>query len=288
MKGLGLKRGSEPSRPCRPTFIWEKILTGNLDYLIVDPQVQLIGWMEFDSELAEYLTGWETDADGGQALAEFAGRACYQSWSKPNPATATNFGYLRHIIDMEHLSVLEHGVASFYLTGVSRSFGYEIIRHRHTSKSQLSQRYVPVEDLEEGDPQYGVIIPPAYRGRRSQTHAVLVDYIGALGTYNALVEADLREAEQAGKPKKLKEAREAARSVLPNCAETRIVITGNFLAWRELIAKRATVHADAEMREVTVMIAKVLKARFPSAFQDMQIRIECEAGFEVVEFALLD
>ena len=51
---------------------------------------------------------WETDADGGQALAEFAGRACYQSWDKPNPATATNQGYLRHILEVGHLSVLEH------------------------------------------------------------------------------------------------------------------------------------------------------------------------------------
>ena len=40
---------------------------------------------------------WTTDADGGQALAEFAGRACYQSWSKPIPTTATNAGYLDHI-----------------------------------------------------------------------------------------------------------------------------------------------------------------------------------------------
>ena len=46
---------------------------------------------------------WETDADGGQALAEFAGRACYQSWNKPNPATATNAGYLRHILEVGHL-----------------------------------------------------------------------------------------------------------------------------------------------------------------------------------------
>ena len=52
---------------------------------------------------------WDTDADGGQALAEFAGRACYQSWTKPNPATATNGGYLRHILEVGHLSVLEHG-----------------------------------------------------------------------------------------------------------------------------------------------------------------------------------
>jgi thymidylate synthase (FAD) len=61
------------------------------------------------------------DAEGGQAIAEFAGRACYQSWTKPNPATATNTGYLRHILDVGHLSVLEHGTATFCLTGVSRS-----------------------------------------------------------------------------------------------------------------------------------------------------------------------
>ena len=48
---------------------------------------------------------WETDADGGQALAEFAGRACYQSWDKPNAATATNAAYLRHIIEVGHQSV---------------------------------------------------------------------------------------------------------------------------------------------------------------------------------------
>ena len=28
---------------------------------------------------------WTTDVDGGQALVEFSGRACYQSWAKPNP-----------------------------------------------------------------------------------------------------------------------------------------------------------------------------------------------------------
>ena len=55
---------------------------------------------------------WETDVDGGQALAEFAGRACYQSWDKPNPATATNRGYLRHILEVGHLSVLEHGTVT--------------------------------------------------------------------------------------------------------------------------------------------------------------------------------
>lgn len=77
------------------------------------------------------------------ALVEFAGRACYQSWSKPNPKTATNAGYIKHIIDVGHFSVLEHASVSFYITGLSRSCTHELIRHRHFSYSQLSQRYVP-------------------------------------------------------------------------------------------------------------------------------------------------
>jgi thymidylate synthase (FAD) len=63
---------------------------------------------------------WTTDASGGQALAEFAGRACYQSWNKPIPATATNAGYLDHILQVGHLSVLEHSSATFYLTSPAR------------------------------------------------------------------------------------------------------------------------------------------------------------------------
>jgi hypothetical protein len=89
---------------------------------IVPLRVQLVAKTEF---VAPEGVPWSTDADGGQALAEFAGRACYQSWKKPNPATATNAGYLRHILEVGHLSVLEHGTVSFYITGVSRSLTHE-------------------------------------------------------------------------------------------------------------------------------------------------------------------
>nr|MDT0666737.1 FAD-dependent thymidylate synthase [Micromonospora sp. DSM 115978] len=96
---------------------------------------------------------WTTDADGGQALAEFAGRACYQSWSKPNPATATNASYLRHILEVGHMSVLEHATVTLYLTGVSRSLTHELVRHRHFSYSQLSQRYVPEQGSAMVEPE---------------------------------------------------------------------------------------------------------------------------------------
>jgi thymidylate synthase (FAD) len=88
-------------------------------------EVVLVAWTHFAPPAdAELITAngmrWETDADGGEALAEFAGRACYQAWHKPNPSTATNAGYLRHILEVGHLSVIEHATATFYITGVSR------------------------------------------------------------------------------------------------------------------------------------------------------------------------
>ena len=113
-------------------------------------RVQLIAKTEFS---APPDVPWSTDADGGPALVEFAGRACYQSWSKPNPRTATNASYVRHIIDVGHFSVLEHASVSFYITGISRSCTHELIRHRHFSYSQLSQRYVPEHDSQ-------VVAPP--------------------------------------------------------------------------------------------------------------------------------
>ena len=116
---------------------------------LVAPQVAVIAWTHFEPP-AEIP--WDTDADGGEALAEFAGRACYQSWKKPNPSTATNAGYLRHILEVGHLSVLEHGSVTFYLTGVSRSLTHELIRHRHFCYSQLSQRYVPERDAAMVEP----------------------------------------------------------------------------------------------------------------------------------------
>lgn len=64
---------------------------------LVRRQVRMVAHTQFT--VPEDL-GWETDAEGGSALAEFAGRACYQSWDKPNPRTATNAGYLRHILEV--------------------------------------------------------------------------------------------------------------------------------------------------------------------------------------------
>jgi thymidylate synthase (FAD) len=229
---------------------------------IVPPQVKLIAWTHFE---APDDIPWSTDADGGQALAEFAGRACYQSWRKPNPATATNAGYLAHILEVGHLSVLEHGSVTFYFTGVSRSFTHELIRHRHFSYSQLSQRYVPERDAG--------MVEPSVIAEDAELHKRFVEATEAsLRAYNELLEGlERRFADVENATLRRKQARQAARAVLPNATETRIVVTGNYRAWRHFIAMRATEHADVEIRELAVECLRQLQRVAPNVFADFII-----------------
>ena len=225
-------------------------------------QVQVIGYTSFDPPAD---VPWETDVDGGQALAEFAGRACYQSWNKPNPSTATNSGYLRHILEVGHLSVLEHGSVTFYLTGVSRSLTHELIRHRHFSYSQLSQRYVPERDAS--------LVEPAVIAEDPELHALFVEAgEQALVAYTKLLEGlEKKFADVENLTSRRKQARQAARAVLPNATETRIVVTGNYRAMRHFVAMRASEHADVEIRELAVAMLRELQRVAPNVFADFEI-----------------
>ncbi|NEK86803.1 FAD-dependent thymidylate synthase [Blastococcus saxobsidens] len=208
---------------------------------------------------------WDTDAEGGQALAEFAGRACYQSWDKPVPATATNAGYLRHILEVGHLSVLEHGSVTMYLTGISRSLAHELVRHRHFSYSQLSQRWVPEHDA--------AVVEPAVIAADPELHArFLAATEAAAAAYGALLEGlEQRLADGPNAVLRRKQARQAARAVLPNATETRIVVTGNYRAWRHFIAMRASEHADVEMRELAVACLRELQRVAGNVFGDFRM-----------------
>lgn len=225
--------------------------------MIVEPRVKLIAstCIEVDDNMQDdALTEWmETRPEftAAEMLTEFAGRSCYQSWSRPNPATADTGDYLRRtLFEQAHWSIAEHASATFYITGVSRALTHELIRHRHLSYSQLSQRFVNEEDA-------NIVIPPALSGKENG----LAEHMDeALSFYEWLV----KERMGAGVPRK--QAREAARAVLPNMTETRIVVTGNMRAWHEFLGKRLDPAADAEMRKVAGLIADGLHEVAPNIF----------------------
>nr|WP_240188341.1 FAD-dependent thymidylate synthase [Nakamurella flavida] len=208
---------------------------------------------------------WQTDADGGQALAEFAGRACYRSWSKAVPATATNAGYLEHILQVGHLSVLEHSSATFYLTGISRSVSHELVRHRHFSFSQLSPRFTPA-----GGPG---VVEPAVIAADPALHERFSTAVQAAAQAHADILRLLDEAAVDAPDGALarKQARQAARGVLPAASRTDLVMTGNLRAWRHLIGTRATEAADVEIRSLAVAVLEQLQALAPHAFADFRI-----------------
>lgn len=217
-------------------------------------EIQLIATTVVNHTLIPTSDMTSTDAD---TLAEFAGRNCYQAWEKLNPATATNEGYLANIIDHQHFSVLEHSSATFYVTGVSRALLAELTRHRHLSFSVLSQRYV--------DEHYRVapVIPPAIESDPTIRQIVTKSWELANDAYGQIV----HHLTLKGIPRK--QAREAARAVLPNSTETRIVVTGNMRAWREVLYKRDNEHADAEIQLFAKEVLQHLKKVAPNSFQDM-------------------
>jgi thymidylate synthase (FAD) len=207
---------------------------------------------------------FDTDAGGGQALAEFAGRACYQSWDRPNPATATNQGYLTHILQVGHLSVLEHSSATFYLTGISRAVTHEIIRHRHFSYSELSPRFGPTHIVE----------PAAVAAEPSLHQRFTAAAQSATAAHDELLSALELAAEHAPDGTLArKQARHLAAGLLPAATETALVMTGNYRAWRHFVGMRATEAADVEIRTLAVGILRELQRVAPHVFADFRISL---------------
>ena len=230
---------------------------------IVSPRVELIahtrltttahktanGDYAATTPIAAYMEPNPGAADA-ETLVEFAGRSCYQSFHRPNPKTAKTADYLeRTLFQQAHWSIAEHVTATLYFTGVSRAFTHELIRHRHLSYSQLSQRFVDESEA-------NIVIPPALRGDDEYLVNAAAGF--AVTAYKDTAQGLI----ESGVPRK--QAREAARAILPNAVETRIVVTGNLRAWNEVIARRTAPDADAEMIEVMGMARDALAPIAPN------------------------
>ncbi|WP_459611590.1 FAD-dependent thymidylate synthase [Corynebacterium urogenitale] len=229
---------------------------------IAELDVQLVGYTAFENPQG---VEWTTEASDASAMVEFAGRACYETWDKPNPHTATNDAYVRHILDVGHMTVLEHASATMYLRGVSRSCSHEIMRHRHFSFSQLSQRYVPSDEAR-------VVVPEAVRKDEKLTELFLQTADVAYDAYGELLDGISESfAHEPNAVLRMKQARQAARAVLPNCAETRFAMSGNLRSWRHFIGMRAAEHADPEIRRIAVTCLRLLQRQAPEVFEDFSI-----------------
>ncbi len=239
--------------------------------IIREPTVYLVGRQSTnDAEIERFLADhdvatWETDTSvAGEKLCELAGRVCYMSFAKPRPGG--NAAYLERLLSVGHGSVLEHTGWSFIITGVSRSFTHELVRHRAGfGYSQLSQRYVDESVADFVEPECIAEDGELHEIWRSAVEHAQDAYVklvsGLERTFAGVEDQTLRR----------KMARQAARSVLPNATETKIFVTANARALRHFIELRANEHAETEIRKVASRMCRILQQEAPNIFGDYQL-----------------
>ena len=229
--------------------------------MIVEPQVKLIAHTVIDPDAISELMEIQPESTDAETLVTFAGRSCYESWHRPTEKTRKDADYIdRTIFVQNHGSILEHATATLHITGMSRACLLELERHRLLSFSVRSQRFVD----ESGA---NIVLPPAYRNAQPGTalHRSAELLEGIAQDLDSHYEGLVAEAELDGH--KRKQAREAARAILPNMTETKVIVTANLRAWLEVIERRTAPDADAEIQEVMGMAREALRPLAPTIFK---------------------
>lgn len=155
---------------------------------------------------------------------------------------------LTTIMSSGHFSTLEHASYTFAIDGVSRALTHQLVRHRIASFNQQSQRYVKFTD--------GVaVVKPASVTASPETEAVFDEAIEACVTaYRKLLDA--------GVPA------EDARYLLPNAAESKIVVTMNVRELLHFFSLRCCNRAQWEIRDMAHRMLELARPTAPFVFAD--------------------
>ena len=155
---------------------------------------------------------------------------------------------LTTIMGSGHFSTLEHASYTFAIDGVSRALTHQLVRHRIASFNQQSQRYVKFTNgLETVKPGSVADDPEASRVFDEAIEA-------AIAAYERLLEAGIPA--------------EDARYLLPNAAETKIVITMNVRELLHFFELRCCNRAQWEIRELAHRMLELARPTAPFIFGD--------------------
>lgn len=238
-------------------------------------RIYLIGRSTFDVEaflsfLRKEGVEWHRSAGatGQEEIVEVSGRVCYMSFGKKQ-SPRSNSDYIRNLLKQGHESVLEHVSWTFLLSGVSRAFTHQLVRHRiGFSFSQLSQQYheeTAATFLEPAHLEKSLRAMQAWKNAISTSREAYQVILDSLNELNGSPGLDLQE-------KEFKRAiRSAARSVLPNATESKVVVTANARALRHFFEVRGSIPGDVEMREVGAALFRLVQNDGPSLFADFTL-----------------
>jgi len=175
---------------------------------------------------------------------EIAGRTCYKSEDRITEDSASKF--VEMVCKRQHLSVIEHKSMTVRFI-VDRGVSHELVRHRISSFSQESTRYVNYK----GEMEF---IEPSFWGEIGEMSqgAWLVSMEDSERRYRNMIKFGCKP--------------EQARSVLPNSLKTEIVMTANFRQWKEVFKQRCSPEAHPQMREVMLPLRKEMQKILPEIF----------------------
>ena len=250
-------------------------------YLISRPQFEVDDFLTFLSQSEEKSWQRTSEAKPPEEIVEISGRICYMSFGK-RQSPRTNSEYIKNLIYQGHESVLEHINWTFLLTGVSRGFTHQLVRHRvGFAYSQLSQQYHQETDAKFVEPSHLSFSPKALEAWQQaiaitkQAYKNIIDELENLETTTSL-------GEEFNKKEIRRSLNSAARSILPNGIETKIMITANARALRHFLKVRGSIIGDEEMRNVASELLQYLKQDAPSVFSDFQIETLSDGSSIVV------
>ncbi|MDD3846210.1 MAG: FAD-dependent thymidylate synthase [Syntrophorhabdaceae bacterium] len=189
-----------------------------------------------------------------------AAKLCYSASDvdaiKETVQAKDQHSFIERLVDMGHLSPIEHACFTFAVEGISRACSHQLVRHRLASYSQQSQRYVGMGD------GFGYIIPPSI-----DTDPVLKERFGFFMEgiqefYNELIMAMKARGIEG------ESAYEDARFVLPNAAETKIIMTMNARELLHFFAQRCCRRAQWEIRAMATEMLRLARRAAPAIFRD--------------------
>lgn len=237
-----------------------------LDYPAIHDYLRDVGGEDWVTRREAGYPGSAPYGQPAQDLTEFAGRACYRSWTpglnlnvtRTRPGQAE---YLRNILASRHGSVLEHASYTFVIRHASRVLTHELVRHRAgTSVSQESLRYVRLDSI----PMW---IPGWAQADEQVMHQVRVT-MERLEYMQQWMAQHFRLDEPGTPFAEKKHKTSFMRRFAPEGLATDIVWTANLRALRHIIETRTAPGAEEEIRFVFGKIAEIMTAELPLLFGD--------------------
>ncbi|MGE5391108.1 MAG: FAD-dependent thymidylate synthase [Deltaproteobacteria bacterium] len=204
--------------------------------IIMQPQV-LVPEDQLDGEIIKRL--------------ERYGRVCYKS--ENIMSSQGNPDFLSGKLKLGHESIIEHEKVTLMFV-CDRGITHEIVRHRIAAYSQESTRYCNYSKDKFGR-EISVIEPYFFKDDPGAYDLWARACQGSEDAYMALLDAGCKAQE--------------ARSVLPTCLKTEIVVTYNMREWRHFFRLRCDAASHPQMRQVAIPLLLLFKEHFPALYGDI-------------------